>query len=71
MKGPPMDEIEFAILTQGQKIADAAEALRKQEVAIKKSARAQASSLADEAQALAGQLDRLAQDIFELASRWH
>lgn len=66
-----MDEIEFAIFTQGQKVAEAAEALRKQEVAIKNSTHGRALSLADEAQALAGELDRLATEIIGLASRWH
>jgi len=66
-----MDEVEFAIFTQGQRVAEAAEVLRTQGVAMKNTDRDDASSLADEAQALAGRLEELAHELLGLASCWH
>lgn len=66
-----MDDVEFAFFTQSTKVAEAAEVLRLQEVAIKKTDRIDATSFASEALELAGQLDVLAQELLRLASRWH
>jgi hypothetical protein len=66
-----MDEVEFAIFTQGQRVAEAAEVLRTQEVAMKNADRDDAISLADEAQTLAVRLEELSHKLLGLASRWH
>ena len=66
-----MDDVEFVFFTQSAKIAEAAEVLRMQELAIKKTDRNDAASFASEALELAGQLDALAQELLRLASRWH
>ena len=66
-----MDKIEFAIVAQGQKVAEVAKALRIQEAAMSETIGKDTSSLAAEAKLLAGRLEMLAHDLFELASRWH
>ena len=66
-----MDDVEFVFFTQSTMVAEAAEVLRLQEVAIKKTDRNDAALFASEARELAGQLDVLAQELLRLASRWH
>ena len=66
-----MDHIEAEVVRQAQTIAEVAKALGIQEVAIRSAGREASPELADRAQVIAAQLERLEHAMLSLASSWH
>jgi hypothetical protein len=66
-----MDHIEAEVVRQAQTVAEVAKALGIQEAAIRSAGREASPELADRAQVIAAQLERLEHEMLSLASSWH